>query len=99
MKGYQAIVDALNAGHVLQTAFIYVDAMPITRFKAKLPLGVCVVNSQHDIEGMQTGVFEGAQVHVEGSDPMKVVEIANHVFKARPRRIILNWHDAMEIWE
>jgi hypothetical protein len=96
MIGYQAIAQALKNKAVLTRAFIYVDVSPLL---PNLPVGVCVVNPDEQPEKLRFDALKGIPVHINGADEKRIREFAERVKLFNPKLILLNWHEAMEIWE
>lgn len=96
MIGYNAIRQALLNKSVLTRAFVYIDVSPLL---PNLPVGVCVVNPDEQPEKLRFDAFNGIPVHINGADQTRVREFAERVKLFNPKLILLNWHEAMEIWE
>lgn len=99
MIGYSAIERAIADNWVIKRVFVYVDASPHVASRKGIPLGVIVITPDEQPDQLGFDKLNGLIVHVDGSDKDRVYAIADRIEYYRPRKMIINWHEAMEIRE
>lgn len=104
MIGYQALLKEVISGNEFQHLFVYVDAMPLKRTKTgynekTFPVGVCVTLPSENPSEMVFHAFYGCIVHVIGGNEERVRAFADKIWEYKPKRIVQNWGDAMEVMQ
>jgi hypothetical protein len=97
MIGYSAIEKAIADKWVVKRVFVYIDASPHVKSRQGIPLGVVVITPDEQPDKLRFDKLAGMTVHVDGSDKERVYAFADKIERYRPRKMILNWHEAMEI--
>ena len=99
MIGLSALESAKKSGASIQRFWLYVDASPLSFRRGGQKLGVCISMPKDEPEHFAFHVANGSIVHVNGGNEKRVRAFAERISKYRPKMIVLNWHEAMEIWE
>jgi len=102
MKGYKAILDARLSGADIAHVFVYVDAMPY-RLKDGKPIkdygaGVVFIEPDDEPEGTFTA-FYGLKIFLIGGNKSRVMPFAERIIQFKPKQIVADYGDEMEIFE